>query len=252
MSGDASKGDLIFVGDVHLDQDDPALPAFLAFLGRLEDSASCVVLLGDLFQLWLGDRALELPHQSAVLDAFRRLRRRGVRVRYLEGNRDFHLARAYAGDALDDAGDTGIEERFAGKRIFAVHGDLTNPDDRQYRTWRAFSRSRGVWLALQALPARRRLALAASLERRLRKSNPDFKGRFPEGAVRDYGQSFLARGMNAVVLGHFHVERELVSSAPSPVGRIFVLPEWKGSRRHLRVAVSGEMEFVSSENPSSR
>jgi UDP-2,3-diacylglucosamine hydrolase len=243
--------ELVFVGDVHLDRDDEALAPFLAFLRGLQSTAECVVLMGDLFQLWLGDRALEQPHQTAVLDGLRGLRSAGVRVRYLEGNRDFHLARAYAGDALDDAGDAGIEERCGGRRVFAVHGDLTNPADRQYRTWRRVARSRLAWAALSALPAGRRGALAASLERRMRGSNADFKGRFPEAAVRAYGDGFLARGYDAVVLGHFHVERELASGT-RPGGRIFVLPEWKGSRRHLRVTAAGAIAFVDSESSVSR
>lgn len=240
------SGDLVFVGDVHLQRDDPDLDAFVAFLRRLGTSAERIVLAGDLFDLWLGRRDLELPHQTAVLDVLRALRRQGVVVRYLEGNRDFHVAGAYAGDAFDDAGDDGIVERFGGRSIFAIHGDLANPQDRQYRAWRRVARSRTAWAILNALPLRRRMRAAEAMERRMRGSNLGFKAVFPEAAVRAYAGSLLARGHDTVVLGHFHVERDLTAAPPSPAGRVLVLPEWKGSRRHLRVGRDGGIRFEAS------
>ncbi len=239
-------GDLVFVGDVHLDRDDPALGDFVGFLDGLAGTASRIVFAGDLFQLWLGARELEMPHQHTVLLALRRLRKRGVVIRYLEGNRDFHLGPEYAGDALDDSSDRGIVEIRGGRSLFAIHGDLANRQDRQYRAWRKIARSRAAWTIFRALPPGRRLKTATWLEERMRGSNPEFKRAFPEEAVRSYAADFLSRGHDAVVLGHFHVERDLVAFPPSPAGRIFVLPEWKGSRRHLRVGEDGRMRFVES------
>jgi hypothetical protein len=68
------------------------------------------------------------------------------------------------------------------------------------------------------------------------------KREFPEALLRAYAAEYLGPPGAAVVLGHFHVEKEL-HAGPDGTGRIFVLPEWKGTRRHLRVAASGEMAF---------
>ena len=54
--------DLVFIGDVHLDRDDPALEDFLRFLHSLGATTSRVVLLGDLFNVWIGGAAMEQPH----------------------------------------------------------------------------------------------------------------------------------------------------------------------------------------------
>lgn len=242
----ASSRGIAFVGDVHLHRDDPALDAFARFLAGLAERADRLVLAGDLFDLWLGERELELPHQTVVLDALRALRRGGMVVRYLEGNRDFHVGEAYAGDALDEATDAGVSETLGGTRVFAVHGDLANVADRQYRAWRRVARSRAAWALFRLLPLRRRLRVAEGTERRMRGSNLAFKREFPDSAVREYAARQLARGHDAVVLGHFHVERDLVAAPPSPPGRIVVLPEWKGSRRHLRLGPDGVLRFESS------
>ncbi len=238
-------GDTIFVADVHIDRGDPDLPAFLAFLERIADRARRVVVMGDLFNLWIGKRRIEQPHQTAVLERLAALRSRGIVVRYVEGNRDYRVGPDYAGAAFDDVSEEGIEETSGGTRIFAIHGDLANPADRRYRVWRRVSRSEPVWRLFHLLPPRTRIALGEWIERRLRTTNLEMKSGFPEPAVRAYAATFLARGFDAVVLGHFHEEHVLEARSPSSPGRIYVLPDWKSGRRFLRVTPGGEIAFES-------
>ena len=77
----------------------------------------------------------------------------------------------------------------------------------------------------------------------MRSSNLGFKREFPEQEVRAYAAPHLAAGNDVVVLGHFHVEKDL---ACDPAGRILVLPDWKSSRRHLEVRPGGAIRFVDS------
>jgi len=237
--------DLVFVGDVHLDRDDADLPAFLAYLRGLSPGVGRIVLMGDLFNLWIGAPELEQQHHRAVIAAFRELRARGTEIHYLEGNRDYRIARAHRGGAFDVVGDAGLREDWGGRRIWAAHGDLVNRKDLQYRAWRRASRSTAAWWLYSAIPRARRFAIAESVERKMRATNVEMKREFPEALVKDYASRHLQHASSAVVLGHFHVEREL-RAGPADEGRIFVLPEWKGSRRHLRVTSTGTMGFEDS------
>lgn len=234
-------GELAFVGDVHLDRNDADLPEVLGFLDALGARAGRIVLMGDLFNLWIGEREVEQPHQTAVLERLAAARSRGIEVHYVEGNRDYAVAKGYGGAVFDRVGDRGLEERWAGRKIFAVHGDLVNVADRQYRTWRRVSRSAPVWSLFGLLPARTRLLLAESLEVRMRSTNVRMKRSFPAGLVRGYARPYLRSGFDAVVLGHFHEEHR-IDETEVP-GSIFVLPDWKSSRRYLRVGPDGSIEF---------
>jgi UDP-2,3-diacylglucosamine pyrophosphatase LpxH len=180
-----------------------------------------------------------------VVERLESLRRNGVVVRYIEGNRDYRISEAYVGRALDDSTADGVSERIGGLRLFAIHGDLANPHDRQYRTWRRVSRSSVAWWVLAAIPRRRRLRFVEGLEDRLRGANLGYKQAFPEADVRAYAGGFLRQGYDAVVLGHFHVEKDLEAVPPSSPGRILVVPEWKEGRRYLRVTAGGEIRFES-------
>jgi len=181
-----------------------------------------------------------------VVEQLRALRDGGVRVDYVEGNRDYRIGACYRGDALDQASLDGLTAERGGTRVFAAHGDLANASDLRYRSWRRFSRSALVWGAFNLLPAARRVRLAEQLERRLRRTNLEYKREFPLAAVRSYAADYLAAGYNAVVLGHFHIEKDIAAEPPSAEGRILVLPEWKGSRRHLELRADGRVEFVDS------
>jgi UDP-2,3-diacylglucosamine hydrolase len=234
--------DLVFVGDVHLDRGDPELPAFLTFLRSLAPRAGRIVLMGDLFNLWIGAPELEQEHHRAVIACLTTMRSQGTEIHYLEGNRDYRIARAHGGGAFDVVGSDGLREDWGGRRLWAAHGDLVNRKDVQYRAWRSFSRSAPAWLMFSSIPRWRRFAIAESVERRMRATNVDMKREFPESLVLDYAAAHLDVAGGAVVLGHFHVEKELVAG-PRGEARIFVLPEWKGSRRHLRVTAAGDMRF---------
>ena len=236
--------DLVFVGDVHLDRDDPDLPPFVAMLRSVAVTAGRIVLMGDLFNLWIGSPELEQAHHRAVVEALRDIRKGGTEVHYLEGNRDYRIRGVHRGPTFDEVDDVGIEERWAGRKIWAAHGDLINVRDLQYRTWRRLSRSALVWGAFSAIPARRRFRLAESMERSMRGTNLSMKRAFPEALVRAYAAPRLSGGCDAVVLGHFHSEHELPAGTDG-AKKIFVLPEWKGTRRHLRVSGDGAMRFES-------
>jgi UDP-2,3-diacylglucosamine hydrolase len=228
--------DIVFVGDVHLDRNDPVLDDFVAYLGGLAGRAGRIVLMGDLFNLWIGSPELEQEHHRAVIAELTRIRAGGTEIHYLEGNRDYRIARAHLGGAFDAVSPFGLDESWGGRRIWAAHGDLVNRRDLQYRLWRGVSRSQAAWWLFSAIPRARRFAIAESVERRMRATNTTMKRDFPEVAIRDYAARHLGAAGAAVVLGHFHVERDLSAE-------IFVLPEWKGSRRHLRATASGEIRF---------
>ena len=234
MSVERSR--VAFIGDVHLELGDPAVEPFTRMLQRLSESCDALVLLGDLFNLWIGHPELQLARQHEVAATLRAIRGRGVPVYYVEGNRDFRIGRAFQGDLFATATDGGLEQRVAGQSLWAIHGDLANRADRRYRAWRRLSRSGSFWRCFNLLPVGLRLAVANRLETWMRSTNLAFKAAFPRTMIEDYATEFAARGHDAIVLGHFHVEKHWQLAGGASV---YVLPEWKGSRRHLVADAAG-------------
>ncbi len=125
-------------------------------------------------------------------------------------------------------------------RLLVTHGDLVNLADRQYRMWRAASRSLPVRGALALLPGVAGRRLANALERRLRDTNRRNKVSLPEENLKSFAGKAFGAGHKAVGLGHFHQELEM----KLPGGTLWVLPDWKAERRYLRFGADGVGRFV--------
>jgi UDP-2,3-diacylglucosamine hydrolase len=215
------------LADAHLHGPGGEAAPLLAQLRELPArGATRAVLLGDLFQAWVGFPQFAPPGLEAFLEVVGELRRAGVAVDYVEGNRDFFLAGSPYAAAFDRLGaETAFE--VGGLRCLAVHGDGLDEGDVQYRLWRRATKSPPVRLAMRRLPAGFARRLVDSTERKLAQTNFKHRVRIPEAAIRRYAARRLAEGHDVLVLGHFHEERRWEVDG----GRVWLLPAWFHSRR---------------------
>jgi len=236
--------DLVVVADTHLIRHDDELSRFIAFLESLTGRTEVLYHLGDVFNIWLGNRRFEMEHMTPVLEAMRRLAASGTRLRLVEGNRDFHVEDGYDRDPFEKIEPDGEEREFGGRRLHFAHGDLVNEADRQYRAWRRFSKSRALWGAFRLLPGGAGIALGSFLETRLRGTNVRYKSYFPHETFEAYGRRHVGAGVDRVLLGHIHMEKVLEIDAGARRGRLIVLPDWRSSHRYYRFGADGSEGFV--------
>ncbi|HEV7667736.1 MAG TPA: UDP-2,3-diacylglucosamine diphosphatase [Thermoanaerobaculia bacterium] len=228
MALPATPGERVAViADSHLGGPGGAIEPMLAQLVALPgEGVGRLILLGDIFQAWVGLPRFETPEIARFVAALRELRRQGLRVDYIEGNRDFFLAKSPYRDAFDFIGlETSFEA--GGVRYLAVHGDGLNDRDWQYRTWRRMSKSLPVELALRTLPRRLAHRMVTSTDRRLANTNFKHRAELPEAAIRTFAERRLAEGHDVLLLGHFHEGRIW----PVGQGEVRLLEAWFKSRR---------------------
>lgn len=86
----------LFISDLHLDEDRPeVVELFYAFLNQRAMRAAALYILGDFFEVWIGDDD-DSPLASTVIKQLRRLADRGVPVFLMVGNRDFLIGERFA------------------------------------------------------------------------------------------------------------------------------------------------------------
>ena len=86
----------LFIADLHLAADRPDITAaFLRFLQQQAVHADALYILGDLFEVWIGDDNPE-PLLQQVAHALKTLSDSGVALYFIHGNRDFFLRQGYA------------------------------------------------------------------------------------------------------------------------------------------------------------
>lgn len=154
------------LSDLHLGEQAPATAHALAEHLAASD-ADLIVLMGDLFEVWIGDEQLDAPADPAspmaqALQALAEAARRRP-VAMLTGNRDFLLGP----EAARRLGWTVLPDRCVlqafGHRQVLVHGDAECLDDRDYQRFRAQVRTPGWREAFLARPLAERMAVARSM-----------------------------------------------------------------------------------------
>ena len=152
-----------FISDLHLQASEPATVA--AFQHYLESTpADALFILGDLFEVWVGDDALREPGSfEAQGCALLRAATQRLPVYFMHGNRDF-----LAGpDFLAACCITGLADptvlAFGGQRYVLSHGDLLCLDDVDYQRFRIQARSADWQQQFLAQPLATRRAQARGI-----------------------------------------------------------------------------------------
>ena len=151
----------LFISDLHLSQHtSAATDTLLHFLRDTAAQAESLYVLGDLFEYWIGDEALQQPDTKRVIQAFRALADRGVQTYFMHGNRDFLVGAGVAqASGLRLLPDPTLVDLY-GTPTLLMHGDTLCSDDHEYQKFRAMVRN-PVWQqAFLAKPLDERLRMA--------------------------------------------------------------------------------------------
>ena len=155
---------LAFLSDVHLDAaDSSTFQAWAAYLLHLQ--ADALFILGDLFEVWVGDDILSDPQAAFERDCLSRIHAVSQRmpVYWMAGNRDFLLGSAAceAGgmQALNDPCVLHTSE----STCLLSHGDALCLEDTDYQLFRAKVRSSEWQNAFLAKPLQERIQEARAI-----------------------------------------------------------------------------------------
>jgi len=187
----------LFISDLHLSDERPAITAlFLDFLKERAAGAAALYILGDLFEVWLGDDAV-LPGYVPVLRGLKDLTAGGVPLYVMHGNRDFLLGEQFARECgctlLPDP--TVID--LYGEPTLLMHGDTLCTDDVDYQQLRTHLRRAETQREFLAMSLAQRLAVAGRYRAESRE-----RSRSKSEAIMDVNQAAVE-----AILRHHHVRR---------------------------------------------
>jgi len=151
-----------FISDLHLQAGEPE--TFQALTHYLANTpAQALFILGDLFEVWVGDDVLETSgFESSVAQMLHSASRR-LSLFVMVGNRDFLMG----GRLLAASGVQGIDEpsvlQFGTARWLLAHGDAQCLDDLPYQSFRAQVRSPAWQQAFLSKPLAERQTVARDM-----------------------------------------------------------------------------------------
>ena len=194
----------LFISDLHLESGRPDIgEQFLGFLAGEARQSEALYILGDLFDVWLGDDDPN-PYYAEMKSALRELVDADVPVKFMHGNRDFTIGAEFAAETgiriLDDP--TVVD--LYGENVLLSHGDAMCTDDVQYQQFRAMTRN-PEWQAMM---------LATSIEERIAFANQareesKARGESLSDEIMDVNQDavvavFREHGVDTMLHGHTH------------------------------------------------
>ena len=128
--------DIFFISDLHLALEKKEITQhFISFLNNQARNASAVYILGDLFDVWVGDDNNSSPIKQ-IKTKLKQLTDSGTQVFLQQGNRDFLLGQQFCKETgitlLDDYAVIDLN----GDKTLLTHGDLLCSDDIAYQEFR--------------------------------------------------------------------------------------------------------------------
>ncbi|MDX2427023.1 MAG: UDP-2,3-diacylglucosamine diphosphatase [Cycloclasticus sp.] len=228
-----------FISDLHLTRDRPEnTQRFLAYLESLDSSVSDLYILGDLFDVWVGDDDTTPPNEQ-VRKQLKKVTGNGARVYFLAGNRDFLIGEQFFNDTqITCLQDEQLIDLF-GVKTLLMHGDLLCTDDLEYQQFRQLTHNPAWQQAALAKPLEERLALAQHYrqESHLNKSGKsmDIMDVNPIAVI----DAFERHGVQRLIHGHTHRPGIHTHEANNKPAQRFVLAEWDDKASVLEWSESG-------------
>nr|WP_226930427.1 UDP-2,3-diacylglucosamine diphosphatase [Stutzerimonas chloritidismutans] len=229
----------MLISDLHLEEERPDITrAFLHFLTTRACQAEALYILGDFFEVWIGDDAIT-PFQQSIADALRALSERGTRIYLMHGNRDFMLGKGFcraAGCTL--LGDPSVVE-LGGQRVLLMHGDSLCTRDEGYMRLRRLLRNPLSLFILRHLPLSTRRKLARKLRNESRAQT-----RIKASDIIDVTPELIPRvlaehGVRTLIHGHTHRPATHELEVDGRPARRIVLGDWDQQCWALQVDESG-------------
>ena len=254
LTAPASWRRIDFISDLHLQAASPATARLWRDFLEHSDS-DALFILGDLFEVWVGDDVLEAPpstvdHAGAehafLVECCAALRARSARspVFVMHGNRDFLLGPGFAAAT----GATLLQDPTClhwGQRGYLLsHGDAWCLEDRPYLDFRAEVRSPAWQTQFLSRPLDQREAIARELRQRSESVKADPHQTWADVDAHETRRWLQRTGATCLIHGHTH------QPACHPLGdglQRLVLSDWDADAEPpraevLRLEASGQWQ----------
>ena len=221
-----------FISDLHLQATDAAtFDVWRQFMQTTP--ADAVFILGDLFEVWVGDDALQSgSFEMQCADAIRQTAAR-IPVFFMHGNRDFLVGSALMDLCTARLLDDPTVLVFEGQRWLLSHGDALCIDDLSYMRFREQVRSPQWQQAFLAQPLAERQAIARGLRQQ---SEARKKSGAQYADVDSQAARQLLQAVHTSTLIHGHTHQPAEHDLGDGMRRV-VLSDWDADAWPARAEV---------------
>ena len=205
------KNSYYFISDIHFgllnkEEEDERELKFVEFLYSIQDSASELYILGDLFDYWFEYKRVMQKGYFRTFTALNDLVRSGTKIHYLIGNHDFMHRDFFEKEIGVKLHQAEIEIELDNKKFYLGHGDGLVKNDFGYLVLKKIFRSRIAQTLYSLIHPNLGIKIAKGTSKTSRKhtGNKDYG----EGdGLFEFAKTKFKQGFDFVILGHTHQKR---------------------------------------------
>ena len=221
--------EILFISDCHLDVDRPeVIRAFCEFIDQRAAKVRRLYILGDLFEVWLGDDDGN-DQLSPVTAALKKLSLT-AEVFFMAGNRDFLLGDNFAARAGFKIIVEPLVIELDGQQVLLVHGDTLCTDDHDYQAFRKTVRAPAWQNAFLSKSLQERRQIAAQLRRDSVTAMAQKSIDIMDVNLQTVSDCFKQQAVDIIIHGHTH--RPAIHSHSDNHTR-YVLGDWHSHSSYL-------------------
>lgn len=230
---------ILLISDLHLEEQRPDISrAFVHFLAERAPQAQALYILGDFFEVWIGDDAMS-PFQHDIARALRQLSDSGTRVYLMHGNRDFLIGQAFC----REAGCTLLKDpsliQVGGEPVLLMHGDSLCTLDVGYMKLRRVLRNPLTRFILRNLPLSTRHKLARKLRNESRAQTQMKASEIVDVTPEEVPKVMAAFGVRTLIHGHTHRPATHALDVDGQPAQRIVLGDWDKQAWALQIDDNG-------------
>lgn len=228
-----------FIADLHLAQNRPDITAcFLSFLKNEAKEAETLYILGDLFEYWIGDDD-KSPFIENIANGLQALKKFGVKIYYIHGNRDFLLGARFA----KKSGMTLLPEietiELYDEKIVIMHGDTLCTKDIGYQKFRRKSRSWWWQAIVKSLPLFVRRKMAENYRQQSAEATAIKSQDIMDVTEEEVVKCLEENNSQLIIHGHTHRPKVHTLIANNKGAKRIVLGDWYEQGAWLKVDKNG-------------
>ncbi|RUM92139.1 MAG: UDP-2,3-diacylglucosamine diphosphatase [Thiomicrospira sp.] len=236
----------LFTADIHLHPNDahPINQAFYQFLEFEAPKADALYILGDLFEMWVGDD-IGLEAYTTVIALFKKLTTNGTPIYLLYGNRDFLMRRAF----WEATGIQHLKEpatvSIYNQTLLLLHGDVLCTDDKAFQRMRKILRNPVImWLFLR-LPKKKRLQIGDSMRRNSQRHTQHKSEMIMDVNAKEIEHLMVKHPRcDHLIHGHTHRPAHHPFVVQNKQKHRWVLGDWRPETQVLKISSSGILELI--------
>lgn len=230
---------ILLISDLHLEEKRPDITrAFLHFLATRARQAEALYILGDFFEVWIGDDGMT-PFQHDIALALRELSDAGTRIYLMHGNRDFLIGKRFCREAGCTLLSDPHKLQMNGEPVLLMHGDSLCTLDIGYMKLRRWLRNPLSLLILRNLPLSSRQKLARKLRNESRAQTQMKASEIVDVTPEEVVKVMAEHSVRTLIHGHTHRPAMHELEVNGQAARRVVLGDWDRQGWALQVDETG-------------